>query len=272
MGFDPRRWSSAAGPHRRQTVTSNVDALLAENDSLRRQVLQLKRQLDVLRQRSWSQHHSRQQHSSDAPRQEQRETTPSVSTDQIERWGEALAHQQGWTTLRLNELEHLIDALNRASFHPHLNLQQRLDRLMPGLGADLFAGTLKPLTKKRCAVLAAFALYGIRSREWLDEDPQRVVFELKSRQQSSRKSRRTRSDQRASDRNSQSQSNERGENDSEFSNAEAFYILGLKCGASHEAIKRSYRHLVKQHHPDLGGSADEFCKVHEAYQQLMLTT
>ena len=51
MGFDPRRWSSAAEPHRRQTVTSNVDALLAENDSLRRQVLQLKRQLDVLRQR-----------------------------------------------------------------------------------------------------------------------------------------------------------------------------------------------------------------------------
>ena len=41
MGFDPRRWSSAAEAHRRQTVTSNVDALLAENDSLRREVLQL---------------------------------------------------------------------------------------------------------------------------------------------------------------------------------------------------------------------------------------
>ena len=38
-------------------------------------------------------------------------------------------------------LNNLIDALNRASFHPHLNLQQRLDRLMPGLGADLFAAT-----------------------------------------------------------------------------------------------------------------------------------
>ena len=60
MGFDPRRWSSAAEPHRRQTVTSNVDALLAENDSLRRQVLQLKRQLDVLHQRQWTKSQSRQ--------------------------------------------------------------------------------------------------------------------------------------------------------------------------------------------------------------------
>ena len=268
MGFDPRRWSSAAGPHRRQTVTSNVDALLAENDSLRRQVLQLKRQLDVLRQRSWSQHPSRQQHSSDAPRQEQREITPSVSTDQVERWGEALAHQQGWNTLRLNELEQLIDALNRASFHPHLNLQQRLDRLMPGLGADLFAATNKPVTKKRCAVLAAFALYGIRSREWLDEDPQRVVFELKSRQQSSQKNRRTRSDQRASDRNSQSYG--RANKSSEFSIGEALLVLGLKRGASQDSIKKSYRRLVKQHHPDLGGSVDQFRKVNEAYQQLMM--
>ena len=182
MGFDPRRWSSAAEPRRRQTVTSNVDALLAENDSLRRQVLQLKRQLDLLRQRQWTPSQSRQQQRSDARRQDHGETIPSVSPDQVERWGEALAKQQGWNALRLSELEHLIDALNRASFHPHLNLQQRLDRLMPGLGTDLFVATLKPITKKRCAVLAAFALYGIRSREWLDEDPQRVVIELKNRQ------------------------------------------------------------------------------------------
>ena len=127
---------------------------------------------------------------------------------------------------------------------------------------------LKPVTKKRCAVLAAFALYGIRSREWLDEDPQRVVFELKIRQQSSRKSRRTRSDQRASDRNSQSYG--RDNKSSEFSIGEALHILGLKRGASQDSIKKSYRRLVKQHHPDLGGSADEFRKVNEAYQQLMM--
>ena len=129
MGFDPRRWSSAAEPRRRQTVTSNVDALLAENDSLRRQVLQLKRQLDVLRQRQWTQSQSKQQQRSNPRRQEHGDTAPSVSSEQVERWGEALAKQQGWNALRLSELEHLIDALNRASFHPHLNLQQRLDRL-----------------------------------------------------------------------------------------------------------------------------------------------
>ncbi len=72
---------------------------------------------------------------SETHQQEQGETTPSVSPDQVERWGESLAQQQGWNALRLNELEYLIDALNRASFHPHLNLQQRLDRLMPGLGS-----------------------------------------------------------------------------------------------------------------------------------------
>ena len=268
MGFDPRRWSSAAEPHRRQTVTSNVDALLAENDSLRRQVLQLKRQLDVLRQRQWTQSQSKQQQRSNPRRQEHGDTAPSVSSEQVERWGEALAKQQGWNALRLSELEHLIDALNRASFHPHLNLQQRLDRLMPGLGADLIAAMLKPITKKRCAVLAAFALYGIRSREWLDEDPQRVVFELKNRQRSSQKSRRTRSDQRASDRNYQSYGE--GNKSTELSIIEALRVLGLKHGASQDSIKKSYRRLVKQHHPDLGGSADSFRKVNEAYQLLIM--
>ncbi len=133
MGFDPRRWSSATKPHGRQTVTSNVDARLAENDSLRREVLQLKRQLDLLRQREWTQSRSTQQKRSQEPRQEREEAPPTVSADQVDRWGEALSNQQGWSSLRLRELECLIDGLNRASFHPHLTLQQRLDRLMPGL-------------------------------------------------------------------------------------------------------------------------------------------
>ena len=268
MGFDPRRWSSAAEPHRRQTVTSNVDALLAENDSLRREVLQLKKQIDLLRQRQWTPSQSRYQQRSQAQRDQRKQKSQSVSTDQVERWGEALARQQGWSALRLKELEHLIDTLNRASFHSHLNLQQRLDRLMPGLGTDLLAAIPKPMTKKRYAVLAAFALYGIRSREWLDEDPQRVVFELKNRQQSTRQGRRTRTDQRASDRNAKSYGN--GTNPSEFSSRDALHVLGLKSGASQDAIKKSYRRLVKQHHPDLGGSAHEFRKINEAYQQLLL--
>jgi hypothetical protein len=268
MGFDPRRWSSAAEPHRRQTVTSNVDALLAENDSLRREVLQLKKQIEVLRQRQWTQSQSRYQQRTNAQRHEPEQKSPSVTSNQVERWGEALARQQGWNALRLKELELLIDALNRASFHSHLNLQQRLDRLMPGLGTDLVAAIPKATTKKQYAVLAAFALYGMRSREWLDEDPQRVVFELKNRQQSSHQSRRTRTDQRSSDRRSESYGN--GTNTADFSMREALDVLGLKRGASQDAIKKSYRRLVKQHHPDLGGSANEFRKINEAYQRLLL--
>ena len=268
MGFDPRRWSSAAEPHRRQTVTSNVDALLAENDSLRREVLQLKKQIEVLRQRQWTQSQSRYQQRTNAQRHEPEQKSPSVTSNQVERWGEALARQQGWNALRLKELELLIDALNRASFHSHLNLQQRLDRQKPGLGTDLLAAIPKATTKKQYAVLAAFALYGMRSREWLDEDPQRVVFELKNRQHSSHQSRRTRTDQRSSDRRSESYGN--GTNTADFSMREALDVLGLKRGASQDAIKKSYRRLVKQHHPDLGGSANEFRKINEAYQRLLL--
>jgi regulator of replication initiation timing len=45
MGFDPRRWRpGSSGP----PVTSNVEALLAENDSLRREVRALRRRLDQL--------------------------------------------------------------------------------------------------------------------------------------------------------------------------------------------------------------------------------
>jgi DnaJ-domain-containing protein 1 len=124
------------------------------------------------------------------------------------------------------------------------------------------------MTKKQYAVLAAFALFGMRSREWLDEDPQRVVIELKNRQQSFHQSRRTRTDQRSSDRSSESYGN--GTNTAEFSIRESLDILGLKHGASQDAIKKSYRRLVKQHHPDLGGSANEFRKINEAYQRLLL--
>ncbi len=100
------------------------------------------------------------------------------------------------------------------------------------------------------------------------QDPQRVVFELKNRQQSSRQRRRTRSDQRASDRSSQAYGN--GNNASEYSIREALDVLGLKRGASQDAIKKSYRRLVKNHHPDIGGSADEFRRINEAYQLLLL--
>lgn len=248
MGFDPRRWS--AEPRPQQRVTSNVDALLQENEALRREVRQLRRQLEHLRQRPEpSRHHWR-------PPQ------ALVSSAQVERWGAALAEQKGWAVLRQSGLEELIEQLNRSSFLPQLNLQQRLDHLVPGLGRDLYAATASPLNKKRCAVLAAFALYGVSAIEWLDDDPQRVVLELRQRQRTS--NRRTRTDQRRTDR--QHQSTDQGRDSRRVA---ALSVLGLEWGASKQAIKQAHRRLVKQHHPDVGGTAEAFRRVNDAYQFLV---
>lgn len=54
MGFDPRQWSAQP---RHQHVTTNVEALLAENESLRREVRHLRTQLESLeRQRQHPPH------------------------------------------------------------------------------------------------------------------------------------------------------------------------------------------------------------------------
>ena len=248
MGFDPRRWS--AEPRPQQRVTSNVDALLQENEALRREVRQLRRQLEHLRQRP------------EPSRQHWRPPQALVSSAQVERWGAALAEQKGWAVLRQSGLEELIEQLNRSSFLPQLNLQQRLDHLVPGLGRDLYAATASPLNKKRCAVLAAFALYGVSAIEWLDDDPQRVVLELRQRQRTS--NRRTRTDQRRTDR--QHQSTDQGRDPRRVV---ALSVLGLEWGASKQAIKQAHRRLVKQHHPDVGGTAEAFRRVNDAYQFLV---
>ena len=248
MGFDPRRWS--AEPRPQQRVTSNVDALLQENEALRREVRQLRRQLEHLRQRP------------EPSRPHWRPPQALVSSAQVERWGAALAEQKGWAVLRQSGLEELIEQLNRSSFLPQLNLQQRLDHLVPGLGRDLYAATASPLNKKRCAVLAAFALYGVSAIEWLDDDPQRVVLELRQRQRTS--NRRTRTDQRRTDR--QHQSTDQGRDPRRVV---ALSVLGLEWGASKQAIKQAHRRLVKQHHPDVGGTAEAFRRVNDAYQFLV---
>lgn len=248
MGFDPRRWS--AEPRPQQRVTSNVDALLQENEALRREVRQLRRQLEHLRQRP------------EPSRQHWPPPPALVSSAQVERWGAALAEQKGWAVLRQSGLEELIEQLNRSSFLPQLNLQQRLDHLVPGLGRDLYAATASPLNKKRCAVLAAFALYGVSAIEWLDDDPQRVVLELRQRQRTS--NRRTRTDQRRTDR--QHQSTDQGRDPRRVV---ALSVLGLEWGASKQAIKQAHRRLVKQHHPDVGGTAEAFRRVNDAYQFLV---
>lgn len=274
MGFDPRQWSSSSStrddrnwPNPADRVTSNVEALLRENDALRREVQRLHQQLDRLRRQQW------QRPQSDANRDWNRQQPSAlVSSEQVQRWGDSLAMQPGWSVLRQHGLELLIDQLNRSSFHSQLSLSQRLDRVVSGLGTDLLAAVGSKSTKKTAAVLASFALYGVRASEWLDEDPRRVVAELRQRHQQDQdhrqagsSDRRTRSDQRATDR----EPSEQGRSGLGDARSEALSVLGLKTDASQEAIKQAFRTLVKQHHPDLGGSADAFRRVNDAYQLLM---
>ena len=265
MGFDPRRWSSE--PRTRQ-VTSNVESLLAENEALRREIRQLRSRLEsVERMARMEQRSARAQ----AWRYQQ-DSDPDplrVRPDQVQRWGDSLAQQSGWSGLRQKALAALVDHLNRQSFHAHLSLQQRLDRLLPGLGRDLFAAIGQPATKKQWAVLAAFALYGVRTSEWLEEDPARVVADLRQRMLRSQDGRRTRSDQRRTDRRSDSKQDVGAPPGADPRRVQALAVLELSWGASREQIKQAHRRLVKVHHPDMGGSAAAFHRVNAAYQLLI---
>lgn len=47
-----------------------------------------------------------------------------------------------------------------------------------------------------------------------------------------------------------------------------YQILGISKNASQDEIKRAYRRLAQQHHPDKGGDAKKFKEINEAYQVL----
>lgn len=49
----------------------------------------------------------------------------------------------------------------------------------------------------------------------------------------------------------------------------AHTVLGISPTATQEEIKAAYRRLAMKHHPDRGGSQDEFQKIKVAYEQLM---
>jgi len=43
-------------------------------------------------------------------------------------------------------------------------------------------------------------------------------------------------------------------------------LLGLQKGASKNEIKRAYKKLTLQHHPDKGGKEEDFKKITQAYE------
>ncbi|MBP9827953.1 molecular chaperone DnaJ [Patescibacteria group bacterium] len=47
-----------------------------------------------------------------------------------------------------------------------------------------------------------------------------------------------------------------------------YSILGVSKSASADEIKRAFRKLAHEHHPDKGGNADKFKEINEAYQAL----
>lgn len=255
MGFDPRRWRPAPDS---PVVTSNVEALLAENDALRREVRTLRRLLE-----------QRQQ-----PNVEGTRFAHGLSSEQVERWGQAMARHPHWQALRIGPpagLRGVFEELRSRWWNPELSLEQELDRRSPGLGTELSKVLRGPHSRVRWAVRAAFALYGQRAPEWLSDAPLQVVEELLRR------------DELLSQRHHQHPRGTRTENHSHTKNRshtktearvpnprdEALRLLGLEPGASQQMIKRAYRRLAKAHHPDLGGDVKAFHQLDAAYRLLI---
>lgn len=57
--------------------------------------------------------------------------------------------------------------------------------------------------------------------------------------------------------------------DGEGHKAEALALFELNEGASQEAIRRRWRELALQHHPDRGGNAETFIRIRWAWQCLL---
>lgn len=47
-----------------------------------------------------------------------------------------------------------------------------------------------------------------------------------------------------------------------------YSVLGVEPGSDHDVVKAAYRALMKEHHPDQGGSTEEFIRVKEAYETI----
>lgn len=47
-----------------------------------------------------------------------------------------------------------------------------------------------------------------------------------------------------------------------------YEVLGVSPDADREEIRRAYRSLLKDHHPDQGGSREQFLRIKDAYEQI----
>lgn len=267
MGFDPRRWRPAPGS---RPVTANLDGLLAENAALRREVRQLRQQLEQLRQPRPQDGGSRVSNGA----------APTITPQLVERWGQAMARHPGWSELRIGPpggLRGLVEELRAQAWNPALSLEEELNRQQAGLGTELAAALRGPHSRCRWAVRAAFALYGPRASEWLNDEPWRVVAELRRRLDRQEQRRGTRTANHSSTggpTNGPSSGPSREPTPKRpppppDPRCEALRLLGLEAGASRDMIKRTYRRLAKNHHPDLGGDAEAFLRLDRAYRLLM---
>jgi hypothetical protein len=286
MGFDPRRWQPASGS---RPITANVEALLADNDALRREVRALRLQLELVLHgdRAVAAEAERESASRRGPAvaaepQSAAGRRPPVTTatslgitpERVERWGQAMARHRRWQELRIGPpggLRELIEVQRQRWWNPALELEQELDRRAPGLGAALAEALRGPHSRGRWAVRAAFAVYGPRAQEWLEEAPLRVVEELLRRVERLECWRPAGRKQRSRGTRTENVSGaaERADPESSEPRAGALQLLGLERGASPQAIRRAYRRLAKQHHPDLGGDVDLFHRLAAAYRLLI---
>ena len=263
MGFDPRRWRS---PPRSRPITANVEALLVENEALRREVWALRQQLEHQRSRG--------------PTRVTSGAAPGLTPQEVERWCQAMARHPAWGSLRVGPpggLRGVMEELQLQWWNPALSLEEELNRHNPGLGTELAAALRGPHSRGRWAVRAAFALYGPRAVEWLNEAPLRVVGELRQRVErleqrqgrGQRRGTRTENHSQANQQQARPDSAGFGAGSGADPRQDALRLLGLESGATPQAIKRAYWRLAKTHHPDLGGNAEAFQAIDAAYRMLM---
>jgi len=199
-----------------RAVTTNLDAVLLENEALRHQVRLLREELALLQcsRSAEAQAQAQAQAAADvAGRSQPRQgasrgervrswrsgpevttgAAPGITPQLVRQWAEALSSHPRWRELRLGSrlegdpaaggslelgLQALLDDLRSRSHNPALELEDALDRRSPGLGAELRWALAGPASRVKAAVRAAFALHGPQAADRLSADPHAVVEEL----------------------------------------------------------------------------------------------